>query len=199
MERTHMVLHIKAIGKVLLCLLVSVVLAALATWYALRAPGDVITNGPWQTYLGGGSQAGGMYARARMAVSGLWGLRASETIYFVAHKDSGGKPLSHACNYRIEGSDTDSRWWSITPYESQGRFIANPGKRYSFSKTTAVRNPDNTWTLRLSRFEQPINWLPLSQKDGELTLVLRCYNPSITLLADPAAASLPRIVLEGCR
>ena len=191
---------VKTTGKILLCLILAMALAGGVTWLTLRSRGDGIHNGPWMTGLSVGSEHAGVYERARMAVFGIWALRSSETIYFTALTDSAGKQLSHSCSYRIEGTDPDTRWWSITPYEGAGlRLIGNPIHRYSVSKTTVARRADGSWIVRLSRREQPENWLPLAQTDSRLTLALRCYNPTDAFRASLATVHLPRIISEGCQ
>jgi hypothetical protein len=140
-----------------------------------------------------------MYDRIRTAKL-LGGMRSSEALYFSAVTDSNGEPLSNACTYRIEGHDPDTRWWNITAYNrSSGALIPNPGHLYSVSKTTVVRKPDGSWTVRLSRQQQPENWLPLGADDSALRINLRCYGPSSALLDNPAANRLPQVILEGCQ
>ena len=187
---------LKMIGKVMLCIVASIILAGVATWLTISTQSDSIRNGPWTKEILGESHSGGMYARVR--AFSKWALRPSEAIYFAATEDSGGKALSNGCTYRIEGRDPDSRWWSITPYKSR-RLISNSKNRYSFSKTTVARHTDGSWTILFSRREQPENWLPLSQGDGPLTIFLRCYNPSPQLRENPTEAILPEIILEGCQ
>ena len=187
---------LKMVVKVLFCIVVSLILAGVATWLTISTQSDSIRNGPWTKEILGESHSDGMYARAR--AFSKWALRPSEAIYFSTTEDSNGKTLSNGCTYRIEGRDPDSRWWSITPYKSL-KLISNSQNRYSFSKTTVTRRADGSWTILLSRREQPENWLPLSQEDGPLAIFLRCYNPSSQLLENPAEAILPEIFLEGCQ
>lgn len=189
---------IKTIGKILLCLVLAIVLASLATWYSFSSARSNIVIGPWNTTIRADTQTGGIYNRLRTADLG-GALRPSEALYFTANTDSDGERLSHSCTYRIEGRDPDSRWWSITPYTGYGSLIANPHHLYSVSKTTVDRKSDGSWTVRLSRQEQPENWLPLATDDSALTIILRCYGPSSALLDNPAATRFPQIILEDCQ
>lgn len=189
---------IKTVGKILLCLFLAIVLASAATWFMLRrSSDDWIRSGPWRTSLTAGTQTSGMYSRALNAVAGIGSMRPSEALYFMANTDSDGEPLSHASTYRIEGQDPDAQWWSLVAYAGiYGSLIPNPLNIYSVSMTTVTRNPDGSWTVRLSRQKQPDNWLPLAEQDTRLTLIFRCFGPSSALLDNPAASRLPQIILE---
>jgi hypothetical protein len=144
-----------------------------------------------------GSTSANPWLRARIAVMGLWALNASEVVYFTAFTDDQGRSLSAQCRYRVEGRDPDTRWWSVVAYRD-GHFIDNPLDRYSFSKTTVAREPDNTWRIHVSRREVPGNWLPLGDRPGDVSLSLRCYDPSPALVATVDTVPLPRIVREAC-
>ena len=114
-----------------------------------------------------GSEQAGLYLRARIASYGLWAMRSSEAVYFSTAMDSAGSRLRHDCTYRIEGTDPDTRWWSLTVYNDD-HFIPNPLNRYSLSKTTVKREADGSWAMRLSRAPQEGNWLP-SGDEGALS------------------------------
>jgi hypothetical protein len=180
----------------------SVVIAALFAYisvdWVLDRPGRYIHNGPWKTNLATGSAAAGLHHRSRVALHGLWALASSEVIYYHATTDSSGNRLLHGATYRIEGSDPDTRWWSLTAYIDD-HFIPNPGDRYSYSGTTVEREPDGSWAIRASSRPQQRNWLPTGERPGELVLTLRCYNPGPRMSADPARVQLPRIVREVSR
>jgi hypothetical protein len=190
---------VKMLGKILLCLVLAIVLASLASWYAFSSLQRTIEIGPWKTtFTSEDSQTGGLYSRIRKANWG-GGMRPSEALYFLATTDSKGERLSHSCTYRIEGNDPDARWWSITAYTSAGSLIANPHHLYSISKTTVVRKSDGSWTVRLSRQKQPENWMPLAAEDSAFAVILRCYVPSTAFLTNPTAYPLPQILFEGCQ
>ena len=178
--------------------LASAIASALAGWsvYAVvhrRSP--AIHRGPWMASLAAGSAHGGLYERAWIATHRLWALDASEVIYYLAKTDSTGRRLSNTASYRIEGTDLDTRWWSLAAYKD-GRLISNELNRYAVTQTTVEREPDGRWVILLSPIPHETNWLPSGEQLGDLMLVLRCYNPSPLLTADPAAASLPTIVRE---
>ncbi len=184
--------------KVVLCLTIAAGLTYLSTGQVLHSRQErAISNGAWRTDPTTGSAAAGLYHKARIATFGLWALTSEEVVYFTASTDSAGEPLRRSCTYRIEGQDPDTRWWSVTAYRDD-HFIANPLNRYSFSRTTVQRNPAGAWSIRASAKEQPANWLPLGDRDGQMVFSLRCYNPSDALRQNPGSATLPRIVKETC-
>jgi hypothetical protein len=186
--------------KIILRFIVAIAIAAvLAAWSVnetLDRAGSMIRNGPWKTNLSTGSAKAGLHHRARIATRGLWALDSSEVIYYFADTDSAGRPLSHGASYRIEGTDPDTRWWSIAVYNDD-HFIPNEQNRYSFSQTTVQREPDGSWVILLSREPSEPNWLPTGDQPGTLVLTLRCYNPGPSLAADPGSVALPRIVREN--
>ena len=189
---------LRTVLKVLLSVVVALVLAFISAYLMLRNPGASIRNGAWETDLTIGSKSAGLYQRAWISLYGLWALNSSETIYFLAKTDSDGGRLSRQCVYRIEGDDPAARWWSVAAYNDY-HYIPNAENRYSFSKTTIEREPDGGWQIRLASQKQEKNWLPSGDKDGELVLALRVYNPAPEFVQNPGGVTLPRIVRESCR
>lgn len=185
------------IAKFLLCVVIAVGLAGASGYLMLRSIGGGIRNGVWETDLAIGTSDAGLYQRARVALYGLWALSSTETVYFVTKTDSDGNALKRECTYRIEGKDPDTRWWSLTVYNNYF-FVPNTENRYSFSKTTIEREQDGDWQIHLSGQPQAKNWLPSGDKDGELILNLRTYNPTAEFVRDVATAPLPKIVKEVC-
>lgn len=167
-------------------------------WGSLRVAAGVVRNGPWITDLATGSTAAGPITRARIAVAGLLALSNTEAIYFSADEDDAGRTLDGSCDYRVEGVDPGSAWWSITLYDADGYLLPNDAGRWSVSKTTVSPRPDGGFAVRVSPRGSGPDWLP-SPASGRFNLTLRCYEPSAALRADPGAAALPRIVREDCR
>jgi hypothetical protein len=108
-------LFLKIIASVLIALALGL---GSAIWAINSPPGENynVVNGAWRTNLAIGSSRAGMYIRALVARTGLFALNKSETIYFIADTDDDGEPLHSSCDYRIEGKDIETRWWSITAY-----------------------------------------------------------------------------------
>jgi hypothetical protein len=179
-------------------LVAGVVLGLLGIWLTLRSPAGVIRNGPWQTDLATGSTAAGPVTRARIAVAGLLALSNTEAIYFFAGNDDEGRPLDAACDYRVEGRDPESAWWSITLYDEAGYLLANEAQRFSVSRTTVGRDAAGAFSVRVAPRGSGADWLP-SPAAGHFNLALRCYEPSTALRANPGTVALPRIVRETCR
>jgi hypothetical protein len=185
----------KTLVKFAIATAIAVALAAWSVNAVLNRPGSAVRNGPWTTYPTTGSAQAGLYHRARVAAHGLWALDTSEVIYYAAYTDSEGHSLRYDASYLIEGSDPDTRWWSITAYKDD-HFIPNDLDRYSFSQTTVQRETAGGWVIRLSPEPRGPNWLPSGDRPGSMTLTLRCYNPGPKLRANPGTVALPRIVLE---
>ena len=157
---------------------------------------DAIKNDIWTTNRRGeGSAEALRIHRARIAKYTGFGMNRSEAVYWGTNVDSAGEHLYCDCDYRIDGIDLDTRWWCLTVYHDRF-FIPNSLDRYSYSKTDVERNPDNSWTIRISPKEKSGSWIPLGEATGKFHLALRCYNPDISLIEQPDAAQLPTIIRE---
>lgn len=155
-----------------------------------------ISDGPWSTSLDMGSREGGPYLRARIAVHGLLALSREETVYYSALRDSDGADLVGNCNYRLEGRDPPTRWWSITAYGADDFLIPNDANLYSVSKNSVARNADGSFAATFSRAKTDGNWIPIMP--GRFNLTIRLYNPGGEVIADPAHVVLPTISRETC-
>lgn len=191
------------VSKILLATLASIVLgvgsAFVVTSTGLSA-GNV-SIGPWRANTTTGSADANLYTRARVAIAGLLALSPRETLYFNADVDGAGEKLDAGCDYVLTGNDPGARWWSLTAYGADHFLIANDANRYSFSQTTIAREADRSWSVNVSTAPKSRNWLPSGKPDasGRFALTLRLYNPSAEVAAQPANATLPRIVKTRCR
>jgi hypothetical protein len=181
---------VASVAMVLLSLVLGVGSALLSIRFVSRR--GAIRVGPWTTSATLGSSAAGLYERAAVAVHALFVLNRSETVYYRAYTDDGGRPLDARCDYRIEGAAPDARWWSLTAYGSDDFLIPNAQNRYSFNMANVAREPDGTFVVRASGRPQPGSWLPLGER-GHVSLTLRLYVPSAEIVAHPERAVLPRI------
>jgi hypothetical protein len=190
-------LLLKCLASVLFALALGV---GSALWAINAPPGEnyTVTNGAWRTNLAIGSSQAGMYIRALVARTGLFALNKSETIYFVSDTDDNGQPLHSNCDYRIEGQDIETRWWSITAYGADHYLIANENNRHSFNGQDVIRVADGTYRILMSSTAKSGNWLPTGNQD-QLYLALRIYNPQPAVYKNPAGVELPRIMREECR
>ncbi|MBN2160330.1 MAG: DUF1214 domain-containing protein [Spirochaetes bacterium] len=162
--------------------------------------GAIVTNGPWQTDLSVGSKQTGMHMRARVALMGLFALKKSEAVYFIAREDSEGRPLDSSCDYRLEGRDLPARWWSITALGPTFFLIPNDEGRYSVTWANVARERDGRYVIRLSPERKEGNWIPTGSRDaGRINLTLRLYRPPASVLERPGGVELPTIVREACR
>jgi hypothetical protein len=185
-------------ARISLCVIAAVVLGFGATWALLDsiAARSAIQNGAWDTNLAVGGAGSGPYLRAAVALTGLFALNRSETIYYSARRDSGGAALDGKCSYRIEGRDPDARWWSITSYAADNFLIPNSANRYSVSQSNAERSLDGSFVIRASVAPESGNWIPTAREG--FTLTLRLYNPGVAVSEGPGDVELPRILKEAC-
>ncbi len=157
---------------------------------------DTIKNGIWTTNRRGeGSAEALRIHRARIAKHTGFGMNRTEAIYWGTYVDSSGEPLDCRCDYRIEGTDPDTRWWCLSAYQDQF-FIPNEHDRFSFSKTDVERNPDDSWVMRISASEKAGSWIPLGEAAGKFHLAFRCYNPGSSMIESGESEKLPQIIKE---
>lgn len=186
----------KAAGAILLVLLLGLGSAWVMTsdkWVRFE-----MRNGPWEGTRWMGRSDAGPYLKAYIARIAWFGLPAEESVYFIAKTDSDGRPLDPACAYVVSGGAIDTRWWSITVYKDL-HWIRNPQNRYSYSKSSLGDEAQTAWELHVSETPGGRHWLPSSTAPGDLSFVLRLYNPSPALLAEPASAAFPRITRGNCK
>lgn len=123
-------------------------------------------------------------ARAVVALIGLGANLPSDAVYPSAFVDGDGKPLDGASKYVIH-FDKDKMppvdaFWSITMYDANSFFVANPINRYAVSSwMPSRRNADGSLDIYVQR-ESPgkdkeANWLPAPDKSFNLTM--RLYWP----------------------
>lgn len=173
----------------------------LGSAYALTSRGlrgDDIRNGPWTTALNYGLSSTDVVTRAAVARSGLLALPAKEVVYWAATTDDKGAPLDGTCRYILSGNAPDTRWWSVTLYDTKGYLIANPQRIWSVNGANVAQDAAGHWAVVIAP-DKPADaaWLP-SPKGQPFHLTLRMYNPGKAFRADPARARLPHIVKESC-
>ena len=191
----------RALGvtALLLCaLLVGVVTAVLGVRNQFAAGG--VRSGSWQTNANIGSSGAGPYLRAGVAIGGLLALNASETVYYTATTDDAGQPLSTSCQYRVEGTEPATRWWSITAYADDNFLIRGSNGRYSVDKTAVEKGADGSFVVRVGGEPRAGNWISTGPPAGgkPFSLTLRLYNPDASVVSDPGGVTLPKIVPEHC-
>ena len=123
--------------------------------------------------------------RAFITAIGLGANRVQDAVYPTSLKDAEGKAYDGANKYVVhfpKGQLPPVRgFWSITMYDANYFFVANPINRYSISARQSLKaNPDGSIDLYIQNqspgADKESNWLP-APKD-KFILMLRMYWPS---------------------
>ena len=122
--------------------------------------------------------------RALITAIGLGANRPQDAIYPTSLKDAEGKVYDGASNYVIHFSAGQAPpvqgFWSITMYDTNYFFVANPINRYSISpRQNLKRNADGSIDLYIQKdspgADKESNWLPAPA--GKFVLMMRLYWP----------------------
>lgn len=142
--------------------------------------------------------------RAHIAVKGLFALRESEVLYFIASEDSDGNRLSSDHDYELVGTQPDARYWSYTMYGKDYFLIPNESKIYSFNldnlnyispdplNPEIAGNAQQAYSIVISSDKKAGNWLPSGEED-QFHILLRMYNPSPEVFNNLEGVTLPTI------
>jgi hypothetical protein len=123
--------------------------------------------------------------RATVTYFGLGANRPQDAVYPTSEVDNNGKPYDGANKYVIhipKGQMPPVKgFWSLTMYNAQMFFAANPLNRYTLSERDALRkNADGSVDLYLQHDspspDKEANWLPAPA--GKFVLMLRMYWPN---------------------
>jgi hypothetical protein len=122
--------------------------------------------------------------RALITAIGLGANRPEDAVYPTSETDADGKPYSGANKYVMHFPAGQlppvDGFWSLTMYDAEYFFVANPLNRYTLSARNALKkNADGSVDLYLQH-ENPgpdkeANWLPAPA--GKFVLMLRLYWP----------------------
>ncbi len=124
-------------------------------------------------------------ARALVALVGLGANLPQDAVYPSAFVDGDGKPLSGANRYVIHfdkgATPPVNAFWSVTMYDADSFFVANPINRYAVSSWMPFkRNADGSLDLYIQKDSpgkgKETNWLPAPA--GEFNLTMRMYWPN---------------------
>ena len=125
--------------------------------------------------------------RALLTAIGLGANRPQDAIYPTSLKDAHGQPYDGAHKYVMhfpkgELPPTEG-FWSLTMYDAQYFFVANPLNRYSISaRQNLKQNADGSVDLYVQHespgADKESNWLPAPA--GKFILMLRMYWPRET-------------------
>ncbi|PWS34952.1 hypothetical protein DFH01_21680 [Falsiroseomonas bella] len=125
--------------------------------------------------------------RALVTAIGLGANRPQDAVYPTSLKDADGSEYSGANRYVMRFAPGQlppaEGFWSLTMYDADYFFVANPINRYSISaRQDLKRNPDGSVDLLIQHAspgaDRESNWLPAPA--GKFVLMLRLYWPSET-------------------
>jgi hypothetical protein len=131
------------------------------------------------------------FMRAFVTAIGLGANRPQDAVYPSSQKDGDGKVYDGANKYVLhfaKGQMPPARgFWSVTMYDSDYFFVANPINRYSISARQNLKsNTDGSVDIYIQKdtpgADKEANWLPAPS--GKFQLMMRLYwpnerNPSI--------------------
>jgi hypothetical protein len=128
--------------------------------------------------------------RTGTAKSNMYDNRPEETKYIYTDNDTSGQPMDGGKLYAITFAKDQippvKGFWSLTLYDAEHFFHANPLNRYSLGtkNKTLKLNPDGSLTVyagaKSPGKDKESNWLPAPQ--GHFSLYLRAYWPDQPIL-----------------
>ena len=130
--------------------------------------------------------------RAIVAGPYLGGQFSEEAVYPIRFTDSEGHALNGANRYEIafDRAPPVGAFWSLTIYNAGDKMLVeNPINRYKVGSDTPGMNikRNGSFTIPIQRDEpqgpDKANWLPAPR--GDFYLILRLYQPSEEILAEP--------------
>ncbi|MGA7521217.1 MAG: DUF1254 domain-containing protein [Acidobacteriaceae bacterium] len=166
------------------------------------ASGGAVKPG-WTSFQGTLGRYGTNYmARAVTARVAIGANPPEDAVYMSSSADGSGQALSGSMRYRMHFDPSSlppvEAFWSVTAYDRNGYFIANPINRYAIGDRDRLKfNPDGSLDVYIqSRNPGPdhdSNWLPCG--DGPFNLTIRLYWPKPAILDGgwhpPALERLP--------
>jgi hypothetical protein len=138
----------------------------------------------WTFFKPAGAYGTDYIQRALITRYGLGCNIEADAVYPSARADSTGQMLNGANKYVIRfprGQMPPARgFWSLTMYDAQWFFVANPLNRYTLSQRNALKaDPDGTVPLFIQASnpgpDKEANWLPAP--NGPFVLTMRLYWP----------------------
>lgn len=150
-----------------------------------------VANAGWRTNLTAIGTYGTDYlGRAAVAYAGLGANTIEDAVYPTAVTDAEGQPFSSDKSYVLHFAKDRippvRAFWSLTMYNEEQFFAANPLNRYAIGDRDALKyNPDGSLDIYIQR-ESPgkdkeSNWLP-APASGTFTMNLRLYWPKQEVL-----------------
>jgi hypothetical protein len=153
----------------------------------MHSDGDMTRENGWAFTVKAGTYGTNYIQRALVTAIGLGANRPEDAIYPTSLKPDLLQDYSGAHNYtmRFEKGQLPpvKGFWSLTMYDEQMFFVANPINRYSMSmRTNPKLGEDGSLTIYIQHAspgsDLEANWLPSPQ--GKFHLMLRMYWPQET-------------------
>jgi hypothetical protein len=141
----------------------------------------------WQVMTQTGTYGTDYLQRALVTYFGLGANRPQDAVYPTSEVDGDGKPYDGANKYVLhfpKGQTPPAKgFWSLTMYDADYFFVANPLNRYTLSPRNALKyNEDGSLDFYIQKEspskEKESNWLPAPA--GKFKLMLRLYWPQET-------------------
>ena len=145
--------------------------------------------------------------RAVTAMMGLGANIAKDAVYPTAFVDSDRKMLNGDNRYVLHFDRGEmppaNAFWSVTMYDAQSFFVANPINRYNVAAWMPLKyNPDGSLDIYIQRDspgkEKEANWLPAAK--GDFSVTMRIYWPKESVLDGswkPPAIQTARTAASG--
>jgi hypothetical protein len=163
--------------------------SAMARIEGFVASGAAIKPG-WTSFQGTIGRYGTNYvARAVTARVAVGANPAEDAVYISSSADSAGQAFTGSARYRMHFDAPNLppvlAFWSVTAYDQEGYFIANPINRYAIGDRDSLKfNSDGSLDLYIQsenpRADRRPNWLPSG--NGPFNLTLRLYWPKPAIL-----------------
>jgi hypothetical protein len=157
-----------------------------------------ITIGAWTAWPKTGTSDIDPYARAAIARSGELPIGSGDGVAFFASSDDAGRPLDGRCIVTLSGTTPAARFWTVTPYDLDGRLVPNAADRYGFTSQEIARRADGSFEIVFAPRARPGNWLPTGGID-RYVVVLRLYDTPVGVATRTAKdAPMPAVAQGAC-
>jgi len=192
-------LLVNLIANIVTFLLLSLMTGLGSAWMMINSGSTLTsaTEGPWQAWTRVGKSTADPYTRAHITRSGRLPVMSKSLLYFRTVHDSDDRKIDAECDYEITGFDPGGNWWSLAAYDGGGNLMTNPAARYAFNASNVLRDPTGKFTITLSKFPAPRNWLPVDS-DYQVQLVLRLHQRIPDARSDGGLIGLPEIRRTRC-
>jgi hypothetical protein len=152
-------------------------------------PGNAIVQNGWRLTLKTGNYGTDYLQRAWVTAIGRGTGLPQDTVFAISNADDAGQPYSGNFRYVMHFppglAPAANGFWSLTMYDAEYFFVANPLSRYTLSARDEFKiNGDGSLDFYLQHHppgaDREANWLPAPE--GKFILSLRFYWPKESLL-----------------